>query len=137
MPSAGIVISAEAKALCSVSTVAVTLLRGLVGDAHTWPSLGTVARGATVELDALLQFDEAVEQGVRGGRAAWHVHVDGHDLVDALDQGVVVEDPTARGTIAHGDDPLRLGHLVVNLTQHWRHLLRHPAGHDHEIRLAG
>src|SRR5690606_34706751 len=86
-------------------------------------------------LDALLELDDAVEQRLRARRATGHVHVDGDDAVDALNDRVVVEDAPARGAVAHGDDPLGVGHLVINLAQHGRHLLRDAAAHDHEVGL--
>src|SRR5690606_2270300 len=69
--------------------------------------------------------------------AARRIHVDGHHLVDALHDGVVVEHATRAGTHAHGDDPLGFHHLVVDLTQHRSHLLGDAAGHDHDGGLAG
>ena len=65
-----------------------------------------------------------------------HVDVDRHDLVDALDDRVVVEHPAAARAHAHGDDPLGLDHLVVDLAQHRGHLLAHATGDDHEVGLA-
>src|SRR3954449_3263377 len=46
--------------------------------------------------DQLLQLVEAVEQGLGAGRAARHVDVHRHELVSALDHGVVGEH-AARG----------------------------------------
>ena len=60
----------------------------------------------------------------------------GHHLVDALHDRVVVEHAAAARADAHRDDPLGLDHLVVDLAQHRRHLLAHPAGDDHEVGLA-
>ena len=74
-------------------------------------------------VDLLLQLHDAVDQGFGARRAARHVDVDRHHRVHALDDGVVVEDAAAGGAGAHGDDPLRLGHLVVDPAQHGRHLL--------------
>src|SRR5580765_4649584 len=68
-------------------------------------------------------------------RAARQIHVDRHDVVDALDDGVVVEHAARRGAHAHREDPLRVGHLVVDLAQHRRHLLADPAGDDHQVGL--
>src|SRR5205085_5483763 len=56
--------------------------------------------------DELVEGEDAVDQGLRPGRAAGHVHVDGDDLVHALDNGVVVEHAAAAGADTHGDDPL-------------------------------
>src|SRR5207302_6779766 len=58
-----------------------------------------------------------------------------NDLVDALDDRVVVEHPPTRRARPHADHPLRLRHLVVDMTQHRTHLLGHPAGDDHHVSL--
>src|SRR5437868_278397 len=87
-------------------------------------------------VDLLVEGEDGVDQRLGPGRASWRVHVDGHDLVDALDDGVVVEHAAATGAHAHGDDPLGLHHLVVDLTEHRRHLLADAAGDDHEVGLA-
>jgi hypothetical protein len=38
---------------------------------------------------------------------------------------------------AHGDDPLGLGHLVVDPPEGGRHFSRKAAGDDHQVGLAG
>ena len=37
---------------------------------------------------------------------------------------------------AHGNDPARLGHLVIDPAQRRRHLVAQCAGNDHDVRLA-
>ena len=71
----------------------------------------------------------------RGGQPGTNTSI-GHHLVHALDDRVVVEHAAAARAGAHGDDPLGLGHLVVDAAQHRRHLPRQPAGDDHQVRLA-
>src|SRR3954470_18626137 len=86
-----------------------------VASGNFFCALGLVA-GAPAQLrlplDIVLKLDEAVHQrcGARG--AAGDVDVDGHELVAALHQRVVVEHAGARGADAHRDDPLALEHLV-------------------------
>ena len=87
-------------------------------------------------LDLLVQRLDRVDQRLGRRRAAGCVHVDGHDLVDALHDRVVVEHAAGRGAHAHRDDPLGLHHLVVDLTQHGCHLLADAAGDDHDVGLA-
>ncbi len=87
-------------------------------------------------LDLVVQLEDRVDQHLRPRRAAGQVHVDRHDVVDALDDRVVVEHAAAAGADAHREHPLGLGHLVVDLAQHRRHLLADPAGHDHQVGLA-
>ena len=70
------------------------------------------------------------------GGTARHVDVDGNDLVDPLGH-VVGPVEAARGRAhAHRDDPLGLGHLVVDLPQHRGELVRHGARDDQEVGLA-
>ena len=40
-------------------------------------------------------------------------------------------------TATHRDNPSRVRHLVVHLSQSRSHLVRERAGHDHDIGLAG
>ena len=86
-------------------------------------------------LDLLVELEDRVHQHLRAGRAARQVHVDRHDVVDALHHRVVVEHAARRRAHAHRQHPLGLGHLVVDLAQHRRHLLADPAGHDHQVGL--
>ena len=85
--------------------------------------------------DLVVQLEDRVQQHLRPRRAAGQVDVDRHDVVDALHDRVVVEHAAGRRADAHGDDPLGLGHLVVDLPQHRRHLLADPAGDDHQVGL--
>ena len=129
---------------------------GVVGHVSARPMDDGLGRGLAVELldveaearrrraagelavaDLLVQRVDGVEQRLGAGRAPGRVHVDRHDLIDALHERVVVEHAAAARAHAHADDPLGLHHLVVDLAQHRRHLLAHPAGHDHEVGLAG
>ena len=84
-----------------------------------------------------LQLEDAVHEGLAGGRAAGDVDVDGDDAVAAADDGVaVVVVAAAVGAGAHADDPAGVGHLVVDLAQGGRHLVGQRAGDDHHVRLA-
>src|SRR3954454_13269696 len=87
--------------------------------------------------DQLLQLVEAMEQRLGAGRAARHVNVHRHELVGALDHGVVGEHSARGGAGAHRDHPLGLEHLVVDAADDRRHLHRDPARQDHHVCLAG
>jgi hypothetical protein len=87
-------------------------------------------------LDLVVELEDRVHEHLGARRAAGQVDVDGHDVVDALHDRVVVEHAAGAGAHAHRDDPLRLGHLVVDLPDDRRHLLRDAAGHDHQVGLA-
>ena len=49
---------------------------------------------------------------------------------------VIIEDAAGSGAGAHRDDPLGLGHLIVELANDGSHFLREAAGDDHQIGLA-
>jgi len=128
------------------AAVAVALIMGLVFILLTiYPFLEKKFSGDDVHhnllqrprlvLDLLLQHHDGVNQLFRPRRAARHVHIDGNHLVDG-DQRVVVEHAGRGGAGPHGDDPLGLGHLLVEVANHRRHLVADASGDDHQIRLA-
>ncbi len=87
-------------------------------------------------LDLVVQLEDRVDQHLGARRAAGEVHVDGYDVVDALDDRVVVEHAARAGAHAHREDVLGLGHLVVDLAQDRRHLVADASGDDHQVGLA-
>src|SRR3954464_15700486 len=66
-------------------------------------------------LNPLMQPDDPLHQALGPRGAARDVDVDRQDLVDALEDRVVVEHAARARAGAHGDYPLRLQHLVVDL----------------------
>ena len=84
-----------------------------------------------------MELQDAVQQAFGPGRAAGDVDVHREVQVDPLDHRVGVEDTPGAGAGPHGDDPLGLGHLVVNALDGGHHLFADGAGHDHEIGLTG
>src|ERR1700754_1304166 len=74
--------------------------------------------------DLLLQLQDAVDQRFGRRRATRHVDVDRNDAIATTHDriGIVVV-TTAVGAGAHRDDPLRVGHLVVDLAQCRGHLV--------------
>ena len=77
-----------------------------------------------------------MQQSLRPGRAARHVHVDRDELVDALGHGVGVPVwAAAVGARAEADDVLGLGHLVVQALDRGCHLVGDRARHHHEVGL--
>lgn len=86
----------------------------------------------------LLQLENTEHERLGGGRAARNVDIHGHDAVASSGHAVAVVVVAATvGTATHGDDPSRLGHLIVNLAKGGRHLVGEGAGDDHNIGLAG
>ena len=78
---------------------------------------------------------DPVDQLLGRRRAAGHVDVDRDDLVDPLRDVVRAVEAARGGADAHRDDPLGLGHLVVDLAQDGRHLVGDRAGDDQQVRL--
>merc|ERR1711967_25832 len=84
----------------------------------------------------LLQLENAKHERLGSWRAARDVDIDRDDPVAAPGDGVaVVVVAAAIGTAAHGNDPSRVGHLVVDLAERRRHLVGECAGHNHHVGL--
>src|SRR5438105_2201253 len=98
----------SATAGAATSSAAASGASGVDDNGLTSPALRHV-----LVLDALLEEHDAFEEGLRPGRAAGDVHVDGDDLVDALGNGVGVPvGPTAVRARTHRDHVLGVGHLL-------------------------
>src|ERR1051326_5614662 len=110
--------------------------RRLQGDAqrHALP-VRALGRDALV-VDDPLNCHDPLDEHLGPRRAPGDVHVYGDELVDALDDGVGVEDAAGRGTGPHRDDPARLGHLQVDPLEHGHGLDRDAPGDDQEVRLS-
>src|SRR6187402_958040 len=90
--------------------------------------------GAT---DLLLQLQDAVDQRFGRRRATRHIDIDRNDAIAAANDRVgIMVVAAAIGAGTHGDDPLRLGHLVIDLAQRRGHLVDQGAGDDHHVGLA-
>src|ERR1700682_5754625 len=99
-------------------------------------SSASVVASSAAPRDLFAKTEHAFGQRLGARRASWHVHVDGHDRVYALEGRVAVPElAAARGAVAHRDHPLRLGHLLVQATKTRRHLVGHGARDDHHVRL--
>src|SRR5438128_1559782 len=70
--------------------------------------------GNRVLLDLLLQLHDPVEHGFGDRRATRDINVHRHHFVNALHYRISREGAAGAGAVAHGDAPLRLGHLVPN-----------------------
>src|SRR3954466_592959 len=90
--------------------------------------------GAT---DLLLQLQDAVDQRFGRRWTTRHIDVDRNDAIAAANDRVgIVVVTAAIGAGTHGDDPLRLRHLVVDLAECGSHLVHQGAGDDHDVGLA-
>jgi len=89
-------------------------------------------------LDLLLQLEETIHESLGGGRAAWHVNVDWHDAVAASHHSIgVVVVAASVGAAAHGQDPLGIRHLIVDLSKRRSHFVSQGPGHNDAVSLAG
>lgn len=84
----------------------------------------------------LLQLKDAIHKRLTRRRATRHINIDRHNSITAPHYTVrVMIITTTVRTRAHGDDPTRLRHLIVDLTQGWCHLVGQGAGYDHDVGL--
>jgi len=87
--------------------------------------------------DLLLQEQNAVEQSLSCGWTAWNVDIDWNYAIASANYGVrVVVVAAAVRTRAHRDYVTGLGHLIVDLTKGWCHLVAECSRYDHHVRLA-
>jgi hypothetical protein len=85
----------------------------------------------------LLQLEDTVHQRLSRGGAARHVDVNRHNPVaSSCDRVAVVVVTTTVCATTHGDDPARLGHLVVHLTESGCHLVGKGSSNNHHVGLA-
>lgn len=48
---------------------------------------------------------------------------------------MIISTPVSAAT--HADNPFRVRHLIIALSQSWTHLIGDRASHDHDVRLSG
>src|SRR5215210_554875 len=90
-----------------------------------------------VALDLLLKRHNPEDQGFRTRRTPWHVDVDRDHAVRPHQHGVAIEKRSAAyGAGAHRDDPLGLGHLLVEARHPLGHLRRYGTRHYHHVGLS-
>ena len=89
-------------------------------------------------LNFLLELKKTVHESLGSWRTARNVNIHRNDSVTAPDHGVaVVIVSSTIGTTAHTDHPPRLGHLVINLPEGWRHLVCQGSSNNDDISLSG
>ncbi len=110
---------------------------GLDGDVEGAAFAVGAFGGDVVLIDDALDGHDCFDEGFGAWWAAGDVDVYGDVLVDALDDGVGVEDAAGGGAGAHGDDPFGFGHLLVDALEDGEHFDADSAGDDHEVCLAG
>ena len=92
---------------------------------------------ALIVSDLFLEEHEPLQKRLGTGRAAGDIDVHRQDLVHPLHHAVDVVHSPRIGAAPHGDDPARLGHLLVEPQYRGGHLLEDGAGDHHQVRLAG
>src|SRR5690606_18237762 len=86
--------------------------------------------------DLFLQFEDTVQQRLGPRRTTRHVHIDGNDPVDTVDDVVLaVIGAAVDRAAAHGQDPPGLGHLVVQHLDPIGNLFVDRPRDDHQVRL--
>jgi len=85
----------------------------------------------------LLQLENTVHQRLRCRRTTRHIDIYRHNPITAPSNTITIVIVTATiRTTAHRDDPSRLRHLIVHLSQRWRHLVRQRTSYYHNVGLA-
>lgn len=88
-------------------------------------------------LDLLLELENSVEERLGSRRTSGNVNIYWDDSVASADYRIRVVVVTATvGAASHRDDPARLGHLIVDFTKSWSHLVRERAGDNDNIGLS-
>src|SRR5947208_8186776 len=86
--------------------------------------------------DLVLELHEPVDHRLGAGRAARDVDVDRDDRIDAHDRGVVVVEAARARADTEGDDPLGLGHLVVDALEDGRHFVADRSDDEQDVGLS-
>lgn len=69
---------------------------------------------------------------------ARYIDVDGDNAITPTNDRVTIVVVTSTiGAASHTDDPARIGHLVVDLSQSRRHFVGQSSSNNHHIRLSG
>src|SRR5688572_3360822 len=96
-----------------------SLWRFYLGDCGAWERVW----GRLLPTSNLfLHLHNAINQRFRARWTSSDVDVDRANLIDPLQHAIGAIHPTRRGTRAHREDPLGIGHLIVDLAHRWSHL---------------
>lgn len=85
----------------------------------------------------LLQLKDPIHQRLTRRRTPRDIDIHGHDPITPSSNriAIMIITPSIR-TRSHRNDPSRLRHLVIDLSQRRRHLVGQGAGDYHDVRLA-
>src|SRR5215510_2799118 len=88
-------------------------------------------------IDLPLQFHECMQKRFQTRRATWNINIDGYVTINPLEDIVALLEWTAgNGARTHCNHVFRIGHLIVETYDLWRHFLGHRACDNHQIRLS-
>src|SRR5438128_12411433 len=91
---------------------------------------GRAAAACMLGLDLSLQLEQTVEDILRARGAAWDIDIYWYDRVNSHDGCIVVIEAARAGANPKRDDPLRLGHLIIDSLQHGQYLVADRAYHE-------
>jgi hypothetical protein len=80
---------------------------------------------------------DPIHQRLTSWRAPRHINIDRHNPITAPRHAIAIMVITASiRTTAHRNNPSRIRHLIVDLSERRSHLVCESTGDDHNIRLA-
>jgi hypothetical protein len=86
----------------------------------------------------LLQLENTKHQRLSRRRTAWNINVDGNNTITSSSNRVgIMIIATSIGARAHGNNPARVRHLIVDLTESGGHFVGEGAGDNHYVGLTG
>lgn len=85
-----------------------------------------------------MELEDAKKKSFGRGGAAWNKNIDGYDLIAAFYDSIriVIIAPSVSAA-THGQDPLRVGRLVIEPPQGGGHLISYGSCNYNKVRLAG
>ena len=84
----------------------------------------------------LLQLKDTKHQRLSRRRTPRHINIHRHNAITPPDNTITIMIvPATIRTATHRNNPSRLRHLIIDLPQRRRHLIRQRARHNHNIRL--
>jgi len=95
------------------------------------------AKGVFIIPDFILQLEQTKKQRLGTRRTTRNIHVNRQGLINTLNNTVGVENSTRTGTGAHGDNPFRFRHLLIDSHDNRQHLFGYGSRNNNAVRLTG
>jgi len=84
----------------------------------------------------LLQLENTIHQSFRSRRTPGHIDINRHNpITTSCNTITIVIIPATVRTTSHRNNPSRIRHLIVDLSQSRSHLVRKSTSNDHDIGL--